>query len=77
MARKKKEKVIYYDDGSTVCDMSNVTRTGKKRPPSPPKRQSTFREKWRTYWMAVRMMVVPMCVVLLALAVIFLILTLI
>jgi hypothetical protein len=71
MAKKKKEKIIYYDDNSTLVDMSNVTRNGKKQTPRPPKRQSTFREKWTTYWSAVKMMVIPMCIALLIIAVLY------
>ena len=73
MAKKKKEKIIYYDDNSTLVDMSNVTRTGKTEPPRPPKVQSTFREKWDTYWSAVKMMVIPMCVALLIIGVLYLV----
>ena len=35
--KEKKEKVTYYDDNSTLVDMSNVTRTGKKKEPRPSK----------------------------------------
>ena len=38
MAKKKKEKVIYYDDGSTIVDMQGVTRDGKKKHPLAVKR---------------------------------------
>ena len=71
MAKKKKEKIIYYDDNSTISDMSNVTRNGKKEPPRAPKKVSTFGEKWKTYWAAVKMMVFPMCVVLFVVAVLY------
>lgn len=60
--KKEKKKVTYIDDGRTIADMSNVgygkyiNKDGKRR--------STAREKWRTYWEAVRMMLVPMLVVL-------------
>ncbi len=79
MARKKekKQKVIYYDDNSTIADMSNVPRRGLGRPsdkPAPPR--STFKEKWKTYLSAVKMMLFPMCVVLSVLVVLFLILLL-
>lgn len=73
MAKKKKEKIIYYDDNSTLVDMSNVTKSGKKEPPREPKRKSTFGEKWRTYWSAVKMMVIPMCIALLIIAVLYLV----
>ncbi|MFR1554263.1 MAG: hypothetical protein ACLSTV_06230, partial [Coriobacteriales bacterium] len=55
--KKKKEKVVYYDDNSTISDMSQVTRIGQKKPSAPPaepRRKSTFGEKWKTYWSAVR-----------------------
>ena len=71
MAKKKKEKIIYYDDNSTLVDMSNVTRNGKQQPPRPPKVKSTFREKRDTYWSAVKMMVIPMCIALLIIAVLY------
>ena len=34
MGKKKKdtEKVVYYDDNSTIADMSNVTRLGQRKP---------------------------------------------
>ncbi len=61
----KKEKVVYYDDGSTIADMSAVNKYGKKEDKaSPPKRKSTFKEKWETYWEAVRLMIIPMFIVL-------------
>ena len=72
MAKKKKEKIIYYDDNSTIADMSKISANGKKEPARAPRVRSTFREKWNTYWSAVRMMIVPMCVALAALALIYL-----
>lgn len=73
--KNKKEKVIYYDDNSTIADMSNVTRTGRKRQ-SPPQAPSSFKEKWKTYWAAVKMMLIPMFLVLAALAALFLLILL-
>jgi hypothetical protein len=73
MAKKKKEKIVYYDDNSTLVDMSSVTRNGKKAPPRPPRTRSTFKDQWRTYWSAVKMMVIPMCVALLLLAIMYLV----
>ena len=64
MAKKKKEKIVYYDDNSPIADMSAVNRSGKKKPPPPPRRQSTAKEKWQTYWTAVKTMFVPMLFVL-------------
>ena len=68
-----KEKVVYYDDGSTIADMSNVTAPGeKKRDKNKPR--SSAKEKWNTYWAAVKMMIGPMLIVLAVITVIFLIL---
>ena len=62
MGKKKKEKIIYVDDGRTVADMSNVSGTRLSRDAW--RTNSTGKEKWQTYWMAVRMMILPMLVVL-------------
>lgn len=75
---KKKEKIIYYDDGSTIVDMSGVSRNKNKKQPQKSSyidtpHKSTFKEKWRTYWSSVKMMFIPMLVVLAILAVLFLI----
>ena len=67
MAKKKKEKIIYYDDNSTIVDMSCVNPRGQKSPHQQPKMFSTFGEKWKTYWNAVKMMVLPMLLVLIIL----------
>lgn len=69
-AKKKKEKVVYYDDGSTISDMSGVGNTFNTIIPknkttrevkNPPSR---FGDKWRTYWSTVKIMIIPMLVVL-------------
>ena len=84
MAKKKKEKIVYYDDNSTLIDMSNVTRMGKK--PSASVNQKIPKSdlntvggtsKWRTYWSATKMMVIPMFIALGILSVLFLFLMLI
>lgn len=69
--KEKKEKIIYYDDNSTIADMSSTNRKGEKRMPSEPRRKSSFSEKWATYWAAVKMLFIPMCVVLLILCVLY------
>ena len=77
MAKKKKEKVIYYDDGSTIHDMSQVNHKGEKKNPPPPRVQSTYKEKWRTYWAAVKSMLMPLCVGLSILLILYLFMMLI
>ncbi len=64
---KKKEKVVYYDDGRTLADMSGVGR------PRSQGSKSTFREKWNTYWAAVKMMLIPMAIVVGILVIMYLI----
>ncbi len=70
--KPKKEKVTYYDDGRSVADMSNVggprlSGRGKYVP------RSTAKERWETYWRAVKMMFVPMLVVIVALCIIYMV----
>ena len=70
--KNKKEKVIYYDDNSTIADMSSVNRKGQ--PQSSKKNQyipKPQESKWQTYWSAVKMMVGPMFVALGILALLF------
>lgn len=70
--KKKKEKIIYYDDGRTVADMSNVQ--------AGPRLKGGYRSKyerkeiWRTYWGAVKKMFVPMIMVMTAICIIYMIL---
>ncbi len=72
--KKKKEKIIYIDDGRTISDMSNVkgsmdwTKKGTT---------SSFGDIWRTYWSAVGMMIKPMLVTIAFLIAAFFIITLI
>jgi hypothetical protein len=76
MAKKKKEKVIYYDDNSTIADMSNVGGIGRRprnKNNNSNKPRATFREKWHTYWAAVKMMLLPTCIVVAIISVIFLV----
>jgi len=53
---KKKEKIVYIDDGRTIADMSGVT-AGPRMAKTPSR--STAKEKWQTYWAAVKMMLLP------------------
>lgn len=66
--KKKKEKVTYIDDNSTVADMS-ITRKGGKD--LPPKRESTFKEKMKTFFSVMKKMVLPMVVTLFVFTLIF------
>ena len=53
--KQKKEKITYIDDGRTIVDMSAFSsdRLYKKGT------SSSFRDIWRTYWSATRMMLKP------------------
>ena len=70
--KDKKSKPIYIDDGSTVADMSGVRRGGTPRSHSSRPR-ATFKEQFRTYTDAVKMMFLPMLAVLGIIALAFLI----
>ena len=75
MAKKnKKEKVTYIDDGRTIADMSGISgpRMGRRLGPSP-----RFKDVWKTYWTAVRMMILPMLATMGAITIVFAILALI
>lgn len=76
--KKKKEKVVYIDDGSTVADMAGVRgNTPLRRPVQPSygkqKRQPTTRagSVWQTYVSAVRSMIGPMLIFLGGMTVVF------
>jgi len=72
MAKKeKKEKIIYIDDGRTIADMSGVQ--GPKISRDQWSTRSTAKEKWQTYWAAMKLMLRPMLVVAVGLVVIYLI----
>ena len=76
--KKKREKVVWVDDGRTIADMSNLPSRGlgKSLSDAAPKRQMSETErqfnrsqpKWReylaTYFAAVRMMFLPMLAVI-------------
>ena len=65
--RKKKEKVVYVDDGRSLADMSGVSSPGLSGKPS--QYRASFKGKWQTYWEAVKMMIKPMLLVIGALCV--------
>ncbi len=73
MAKKeKKQKPVWIDDGRTIADMSGVGGTRLSRGHS--HSTSTAKEKWDTYWAAVKMMIVPMLTVIVGLCVAYMIL---
>ena len=73
--KKKKEKIIYYDDNSTIIDMTGVVES-KRRGKSAPKTEggNSFKDKWKTYWSTVKLMFFPMCIALLAITIVCLLL---
>ena len=86
--KKKREKVVWVDDGRTIADMSNLPTRGFGRSLSDarPKKEMSESEKqfyrsnpkWReylaTYFAAVKMMILPMLVTIGILSLAFLIL---
>ena len=58
--KKRKPKTVYYDDGRSFADMSSVGKNSSE----PSGIKSGWREKWRTYFESVKMMLLPMLIVL-------------
>lgn len=76
--KQKKEKIVYYDDNSTIADMSQVTDVkGRKKRQTNDKQQSTAKEKWATFFTAMKKMVLPCAIVLTVLLAVYIILLLI
>ena len=73
MSKKKKERIIYVDDGRTIADMSGV-QSGPRLFRESSRPRPRMKEVWKTYWAAVRMMFVPMLVVICGLIAVYLIL---
>ena len=71
---KKKDKITYVDDGRTLADMSNVRRGIWESSRSGSRPYSTAKDKWNTYWSAVKMMFLPMLAFIGVLVVIYIIL---
>lgn len=76
--KKKKEKIIYVDDGRTIADMSALG--GKKRENGKKEQhranylgRASLKEQFETYIGAVKMMFLPMLAVLGVLAAAFII----
>ena len=71
-SKKKKEKIVYVDDGRTIADMSNVTgsRLSCRHPAAP---RPKAKDVWDTYWNAVKMMFTPMLVVVCGIVIIYMI----
>ncbi|MBQ6717801.1 MAG: hypothetical protein IJN22_02775 [Clostridia bacterium] len=72
--KKKREKITYIDDGRTIADMSNLPpRVGWTKKGT----TSSFKDIWRTYWQATKMMLKPTLIAVGFLVVIYLIVTII
>lgn len=72
--KAKKEKIVYVDDGRTIADMSGVS-SGPRLNSNPYRPSPRFKDVWKTYWNAVKMMFTPMLVVICAIIIIYMILT--
>lgn len=72
MAKKKKEKITYIDDGRSFADLSNVHGLGGDIKFPKMGTTSSPRDIWNTYWDAVKFMFKPMLVVIGFLCVLFL-----
>ena len=69
--KKKKEKVVYVDDGRTIADMSNVKGGGASKLFKNTPSYSTGKEKWTTFFDAFRMMLLPTLVFVGGMAVVY------
>lgn len=69
MAKKKKEKVVYVDDESTLADMSAFRGDTVESNQS----NGTAGDRWNTYWSAVKMMFGPMLVVIVGMCIVYMI----
>ncbi|MBQ9085434.1 MAG: hypothetical protein IJY24_07265 [Clostridia bacterium] len=58
--KKNKPKVTYVDDGSTIADMSAVG--GGRKGKDGLKLQSSFMDKTKTFFSAMKMMIGPMII---------------
>ena len=65
--KKNKEKVRYIDDGRTIVDMTPLGSSGSL----PRLQRSTLKEQAKTYFSAVKMMLLPMFIVIAAICIIF------
>lgn len=77
MAKKKKEKIVYVDDGRTIADMSGIPSNRITRRKGFGQQGASFKDVWHTYWGAVKMMFLPMLVVILGLLLAYLVMTLV
>ena len=77
MAKKKKEKIVYVDDGRTIADMSAVRSGRITHRKGFGQTSSSFKDVWHTYWGAVKMMFLPMLAVILGLIIVYLVMTLV
>ncbi len=73
--KKKKEKIRYIDDGSTISDMSGLDPYGKQKEQSPYANYERPLPRWRqivnTYFDTVKMMLLPMLAFMLIIALAF------
>ena len=61
--KKKEQKIVYIDDGSTVADMSGTYQKGTWQNKS----KSTAKDKAKTFFGTMKKMLLPMLVTLTAL----------
>jgi len=77
MNKDKKEKVTYYDDGSSIADMSGLDSSKKSilggNSNNSQKPRATEKEKLKTFFEAFKMMLIPTAVVLLVLLILYII----
>lgn len=70
-SKKKKEKIVYVDDGRTLADMSHVSGPQLSRKLG--QTSSSMKDQWQTYKAAVKIMIKPMLVVIAAIIIVYLV----
>ena len=64
--KQKKQKIVYIDDGSTVSDMSGTFKKGRT-----PQTRASFKEQARTFFTAMKKMILPLLVTLIVLTAVY------
>lgn len=77
-SKKKKEKIVYIDDGRTIADMSGISRKGYTDPNAqkygkPSRYHAPLKEQLRTFFDAMGFMLLPTLALVGMLIVVFLI----
>lgn len=71
MKKNKKEKIVYYDDGSTLADMSALSKNKASTNNEASAPKYGFIAKMQTFFGAMRLMLIPLAATVCALGIIY------